>query len=170
VAPGPPPDVKARDIKHQDPLSSDISSNSGVLALVGIGCLLFSVALAATKREAECLRYRDMWLKPASRPNVIVEAFPITHRKRKRPTSPQQGSIRAQEQADGRSTTVDRAISVWVPASSDDRLRKRLVMESMEKTDNTFKLACPYFMKNPSRFATSRTCSGPGWDNVPRVK
>lgn len=169
MAPGPPPDVKARDIKHQDPLSSDVSANSGLLALVGIGCLLFSVALAATKREVQCLRCRKMWLRPASRPNVTVDDFPITYRKRKQPTSPQQGSIQAQDQADGRSTTVERIFpSGSFSAPTEDRLRKRPVV--MAEIDNTGNLACPYFMKNPSRFATSPTCSGPGWVTVHRVK
>lgn len=32
------------------------------------------------------------------------------------------------------------------------------------------KLACPYFKRNPSKYVTERSCSGPGWSSVHRLK
>jgi hypothetical protein len=32
------------------------------------------------------------------------------------------------------------------------------------------KFACPYFKRDPIRFKNERTCCGPGWDEVHRVK
>jgi hypothetical protein len=36
--------------------------------------------------------------------------------------------------------------------------------------DAPMRLACPFFKKNPRRFRTSRSCPGPGWATVHRVK
>lgn len=32
------------------------------------------------------------------------------------------------------------------------------------------KFACPYFKRNPQKYLTRRSCVGPGWDEVRRVK
>ncbi|KAI0123339.1 hypothetical protein BJ170DRAFT_105571 [Xylariales sp. AK1849] len=34
----------------------------------------------------------------------------------------------------------------------------------------TRKLACPYFKRNPSKYVAERSCSGPGWLSVHRIK
>ncbi|KAI1459618.1 hypothetical protein F4805DRAFT_419639 [Annulohypoxylon moriforme] len=39
-----------------------------------------------------------------------------------------------------------------------------------DKNTCSRKLACPYFKKDPEHFQLARSCSGPGWDTVHRIK
>ncbi|KAF5520504.1 hypothetical protein CGCA056_v008340 [Colletotrichum aenigma] len=50
----------------------------------------------------------------------------------------------------------------------DEQKRPRLTSSSTEVS----RLACPYFKKTPQRYCTSkwRSCPGPGWETVHRVK
>lgn len=32
------------------------------------------------------------------------------------------------------------------------------------------KFACPFFKNDPVKYGTERTCVGPGWDKIPRLK
>lgn len=47
-----------------------------------------------------------------------------------------------------------------------DRNNKRAKMDE----DNLPKYACPYYKYDPERFKNHRTCCGPGWGEVHRVK
>jgi len=48
-----------------------------------------------------------------------------------------------------------------------ERKRPRRLEEAEEPP---LRLACPYFKKNPRRYRLSRSCPGPGWSTVHRVK
>lgn len=50
---------------------------------------------------------------------------------------------------------------------------KRTTRDDIKLANNaetSRKLACPYFKYNPSKYQTERTCSGPGWSSVARLK
>lgn len=48
-----------------------------------------------------------------------------------------------------------------------DRIKKRTKTDS---DDNRLKFACPYYKRDPIKFKSCRTCCGPGWAEVHRVK
>jgi hypothetical protein len=56
----------------------------------------------------------------------------------------------------------------------DDRTDKKRQRDpdgtDRTSSDSEKRLACPYFKRNPSRFQSSRACSGPGWLSVHRLK
>lgn len=52
--------------------------------------------------------------------------------------------------------------------SSSKRSRKDKMPCDIES--NKRKFACPYYKRNPDKYLTRRSCVGPGWDEVRRVK
>lgn len=48
-----------------------------------------------------------------------------------------------------------------------DRIKKRT---KTVKDDARLKFACPYYKWDPDRFKSVRTCCGPGWHEIHRVK
>lgn len=56
--------------------------------------------------------------------------------------------------------------------NDDDNNRRRHTKRAKtSKTDQVIpKYACPYYKYNPGRFRNERTCCGPGWEDIHRVK
>ncbi|KAF2106959.1 hypothetical protein BDV96DRAFT_311431 [Lophiotrema nucula] len=48
--------------------------------------------------------------------------------------------------------------------------RQRVYDHPLEGEPNKRKFACPYFQRNSERYVMRRSCVGPGWDEVRRVK
>ena len=51
-----------------------------------------------------------------------------------------------------------------------DKRRKQNGGHSSTQKKSERLLACPYFKHNPSKYQDVRTCQGPGWGSVRRVK
>jgi hypothetical protein len=51
-----------------------------------------------------------------------------------------------------------------------ERPRKRPKDENSENAGETRKFACPYFKRNRRKYQRFRSCPGPGWDTVHRMK
>jgi hypothetical protein len=49
----------------------------------------------------------------------------------------------------------------------DDEKRPRKSNTHKEKSS---RYACPFYKRNPHRFSSERSCSGPGWPNIQRLK
>jgi hypothetical protein len=61
--------------------------------------------------------------------------------------------------------------SVDVEGSSDDDTDEGLKDTKRSKeASTTLRFACPFYKHNPVRYGTSRSCVGPGWKSVHRVK
>lgn len=54
--------------------------------------------------------------------------------------------------------------------SSDDDDDEKRPRKSIAQNENSPKFACPYYKRDPHRFSSERTCSGPGWPNIQRLK
>jgi len=54
--------------------------------------------------------------------------------------------------------------------SSDDDDDEKRPRKIIVQNENSPKLACPYYKYNPHRFSSERSCSGPGWPNMQRLK
>ena len=52
----------------------------------------------------------------------------------------------------------------------DRRRRGNISKRARRITDDKPKLACPFFKNDPIKYKSHRTCCGPGWDTVHRVK
>jgi hypothetical protein len=50
------------------------------------------------------------------------------------------------------------------------RPRKDITTYTKEEFENALRFACPYYKHNPFKYKDERTCSGPGWQNIHRVK
>lgn len=57
-------------------------------------------------------------------------------------------------------------------SEDDDSFRKKKDKKRarIEKDDNKPRFACPYHQYDPKTFGAKRTCCGPGWTELPRVK
>ncbi|RBR11162.1 hypothetical protein FVER53590_29903 [Fusarium verticillioides] len=53
------------------------------------------------------------------------------------------------------------------PGKDGDTSRKR---SKKRANESGLKFACPFFKHDPERYKTTRSCMGPGWTNVHRVK
>ncbi|KAI1325852.1 hypothetical protein F5Y16DRAFT_400880 [Xylariaceae sp. FL0255] len=53
-------------------------------------------------------------------------------------------------------------------SESEEEARPSKLSRSERPTDKRF--ACPYFKKNPREYAGERTCMGPGWKSINRLK
>lgn len=51
-----------------------------------------------------------------------------------------------------------------------DEDRPRVKREKLSRDLSKLRFACPYYKRNPAKYRTERTCTGPGWDNIPRLK
>ena len=51
--------------------------------------------------------------------------------------------------------------------SGKDRNKKR---SKTDVHDDRPRFACPYFKRDPAKFKNARTCCGPGWTEVHRIK
>jgi hypothetical protein len=51
-----------------------------------------------------------------------------------------------------------------------DRKRRLTLPSASVRLSLCSKLACPFFKNNPTKYQSWRTCPGPGWDSVHRVK
>ncbi len=54
------------------------------------------------------------------------------------------------------------------PSDTNDSPRAHECSEPPD-TGNRF-LACPYFIHDPKKYQSTRTCTGPGWNSISRVK
>lgn len=55
--------------------------------------------------------------------------------------------------------------------SGDDGNKRRLAgRDSFGLAAASVRFACPFYKRNPARYISSRSCPGPGWDDVHRVK
>ncbi|RFN51748.1 hypothetical protein FIE12Z_3951 [Fusarium flagelliforme] len=54
--------------------------------------------------------------------------------------------------------------------SSDDDDDEKRPRKIIAQNENSPKFACPYYKYNPHRFSSERSCSGPGWPNMQRLK
>lgn len=54
----------------------------------------------------------------------------------------------------------------------DEKLKKRQRTNSdtAEDDEGKRKLACPYYLRHPKKYMEERSCPGPGWDSVHRLK
>ena len=52
----------------------------------------------------------------------------------------------------------------------DQRNSGRTTKRTKTITERNQKFACPYYKHDPTKHAHTRTCSGPGWDEVHRMK
>lgn len=52
----------------------------------------------------------------------------------------------------------------------DQRSGGRINKRTKTTTERGKKFACPYYKRDPGKFGHTRTCSGPGWDEVHRIK
>lgn len=55
-------------------------------------------------------------------------------------------------------------------SDEDDRKGKRRKRDNNVAVEIIRKLACPYYKHEPSKYQTWRSCPGPGWDTVHRLK
>lgn len=57
-------------------------------------------------------------------------------------------------------------------SEDDDSFRKKKDKKRarIEKDDTKPRFACPYHQYDPKTFGAKRTCCGPGWTELPRVK
>ncbi|KAK4444054.1 hypothetical protein QBC34DRAFT_196608 [Podospora aff. communis PSN243] len=103
-------------------------------------------AAIIAKSMAEVERYLDQWLdnaKPMKRP-----------------------SKRAREDTD--SGAEEDAAAVTQQRTSKAPSQKRPKREQQQQPTRRF--ACPFARHNPAKFKNERTCCGPGWTGVHRVK
>lgn len=40
----------------------------------------------------------------------------------------------------------------------------------VSQNSSNLRFACPFYKRNPDRYRTKRTCTGPGWYTIPRLK
>lgn len=85
-------------------------------------------------------------------------------------TTTQQGSRKASQSVGKRKSKSD---DHQPPNDEDDdgaSKRRRGSLATVESSETGLRFACPFFKHEPNRYRNRRTCPGPGWPTVHRMK
>ncbi|KAL1601478.1 hypothetical protein SLS60_006393 [Paraconiothyrium brasiliense] len=80
------------------------------------------------------------------------------------------GSRSSQASSGKRKARLDESLPPDDPDEDDTKRRRVSVATTTEDSETGPRFACPFFKHDPNRYRHKRTCGGPGWPTVHRMK
>jgi hypothetical protein len=82
----------------------------------------------------------------------------------------QQGNGKSSDTSSKRKSRLDNHLRPNDNEDDGSNKRRRTSLATVESSELGSKFACPFYKHEPSRFHNRRTCPGPGWPTVHRMK